>query len=149
MIIDRSSCSHGQRPRSAQVKRLAQRSGKRPACQECQNAALAFPGVVTRGRRMPPASKPSTTMPVSGPAPRLAAVNATPPVTELVVGPPAAVAGEGALPASGGRHIPYVPAHTYVPGWHGTPLVDTDSVLAVPQSFHVPAGGVAPDSQVS
>ena len=53
------------------------------------------------------------------------------------------------MPASGGRHIPYVPTHTYVPGWHGTPLVDTDSVLAVPQSFHVPAGGVATDSQVS
>lgn len=112
------------------------------------------------GGNEPVSGKPSTSTPVSGPVPRLAAVNATPPVTELV-GPPAAVAGEGAgelaalasnEPASGGndhRRFPLLEAHTVMTGWHGTPLVGTDSVLVVPQSFHVAAGGVATDSQVS
>ena len=62
-------------------------------------------------------------------------------------------ASGGNQPAPGGGNdrpgLPWQDPQTALSGWHrGALFVDTDSVLAVPQSVHEPARGVATDSRV-
>ena len=92
-------------------------------------------------------------VPVLTPIVPLQAVGASvlrPPI-DLTSDEPAS-GGNQPAPASGGNDRPGLPwqdPQTALSGWHrGSLLVDTDSVLAVPQSVHEPARGVATDSRV-